>query len=182
MASKDEEAGEDGAENAEGAAGSKKGLGKIFGLLKNKKVLMIAAPVLLLLLGGGGAGLYFFVLKPSGADTKPQAAEAVLTPPQVVFADVPDILVNIQSNDGTPAYLKLSVSLELDNDLEKAGMAALMPRLVDQFQSYLRELRMDDLKGSAGVLRLKEDLMRRTNVAAAPYKVRDVLLKQVIVQ
>src|SRR5690242_8000788 len=108
MASKDEEAGEDGAENAEGAAteGSKKGLGKILGLLKNKKLLIIAAPVLLLLLGGGGAGAYFFLLKPSGADNKPQAAEAVLTPPQVAFADVPDILVNIQSNDGTPAYLK----------------------------------------------------------------------------
>jgi flagellar FliL protein len=185
MASRDEEAGEEGAaEGAEGAPaeGGKKGLGKILGLLKNKKILMIAAPVLLLLIGGGGAGAYFFLLKPSGADKKPQAQEAVLTPPQVAFADVPDILVNIQSNDGTPAYLKLSVSLELDNDMEKAGMTALMPRLVDQFQAYLRELRMDDLKGSAGVLRLKEELLRRVNVAAAPYKVRDVLLKQVIVQ
>ena len=105
-----------------------------------------------------------------------------LTPPQVAFSDVPDILVNIQSNDGTPAYLKLSLSLEMDNDLEKTGMTALMPRLVDQFQSYLRELRIDDLKGSEGVLRLKEELLRRVNAAAAPYKVRDVLLKQMIVQ
>ena len=61
--------------------------------------------------------------------------------------------------------------------LEKTGMTALMPRMVDQFQAYLRELRVDDLKGSAGVLRLKEELLRRVNVAAAPYKVRDVLLK-----
>ena len=37
-----------------------------------------------------------------------------LTPPNVAFYDVPDIIVNIQSADGTPAYLKLSVSLELD--------------------------------------------------------------------
>ena len=54
--------------------------------------------------------------------------------------------------------------------LEKAGMQALMPRVVDQFQAYLRELRVDDLKGSAGVLRLKEELLRRVNVAAAPYR------------
>ena len=105
-----------------------------------------------------------------------------LTPPQVAFSDVPDILVNIQSNDGTPAYLKLSLSLEMDNDLEKAGITALTPRLVDQFQSYLRELRVDDLKGSEGVLRLKEELLRRVNAASAPYHVRDVLLKQMIVQ
>ena len=32
------------------------------------------------------------------------------------------------------------------------------------------------------MLRLKEELLRRVNVAAAPYKVRDVLLKQMIVQ
>ena len=152
-------------------------------MLKSKKVLMIGAPVLVLLLAGAGAGTYFFVLKPHDADkAKVAKADAPLTPPEVAFADVPDILVNIQSNDGTPAYLKLTVSLEMDNDLQKTGMAALMPRLVDQFQSYLRELRLDDLKGSAGVLRLKEELLRRVNVAAAPYKVRDVLLKQMIVQ
>ncbi len=75
-----------------------------------------------------------------------KADESPLTPPQVAFSDVPDMLVNIQSNDGTPAYLKLSLSLEMDNDLAKTGMQALMPRLVDQFQSYLRELRLDDLR------------------------------------
>jgi flagellar protein FliL len=58
----------------------------------------------------------------------------------------------------------------------------LMPRIVDQFQGYLRELRMDDLKGSAGVVRLKEELLRRINASAAPYRVRDVLLKQMLVQ
>jgi flagellar FliL protein len=169
---------------AEGAvdAAPKKGLGKILGLLKNKKVLMIGAPVLLLLLGGIGAGVYFFVLKPHGAEKKP-AEEVQLTPPQVAFDDVDDLLVNIQSPDATtPAYLKLSVSLELDNDLQKTGVTALMPRIKDQFQAYLRELRVDDLKGSGGVLRMKEELLRRVNVAAAPYKVRDVLLKQMIVQ
>ena len=62
-------------------------------------------------------------------------------PAHVAFSDVPDIIVNIQSGDGTPAYLKLSVSLEMDNELEKTGMAALMPRVMDQFQAYLRELR-----------------------------------------
>jgi flagellar protein FliL len=183
MAKKEKEAEAEGENTAaEGAdAAPKKGLGKILGLLKNKKILMIAAPVLVVLLGGIGAGTYFFVFK-SHADKKPVAQEAQLTPPSVAFNDVDDLLVNIQSPDSTPAYLKLSVSLELDNDLEKTGVTALMPRIKDQFQAYLRELRVDDLKGSAGVLRMKEELLRRVNVAAAPYKVRDVLLKQMIVQ
>jgi flagellar protein FliL len=183
MAKKDKEkepdADADG-ENAEGKGedAPKKGLKRFL----SKKILMIAVPALVLVLGGGGGAAYFFLLKPHAEDKSKLADAPPLTPPQVAFSDVPDILVNIQSSDGTPAYLKLSLSLEMDNDLEKTGMTALMPRLVDQFQSYLRELRVDDLKGSEGVLRLKEELLRRVNASAAPYKVRDVLLKQMIVQ
>ncbi|MEP6830937.1 MAG: flagellar basal body-associated FliL family protein [Rhizomicrobium sp.] len=167
-------------ENAEakGEGAPKKGLKRFL----TKKILMIAVPALVLVLGGGGSAAYFFLLKPHDADKTKVAEAPPLTPPEVAFSDVPDILVNIQSSDGTPAYLKLSLSLEMDNELEKTGMTALMPRLVDQFQSYLRELRVDDLKGSEGVLRLKEELLRRVNASAAPYKVRDVLLKQMIVQ
>jgi flagellar protein FliL len=150
-------------------------------LLGNKKMLIIAAAALLLILGGGGAALYFFVF--SGGDSQAaKAADAPPAPPQVAFFDVPDLLVNIQTTDGTPAYLKLSVSLELADDAEKNGMQALTPRIVDQLQGYLRELRTDDLKGSAGVMRLKEEMLRRVNAAATPYHVRDVLLKEMVVQ
>jgi flagellar FliL protein len=155
----------------------KKGLGRFL----SKKMLMIAVPALLLVVGGGGAGAYFF-LKKSDKTQEAKADDVPLTPPKVAFSDMQDILVNIQSNDGTPAYLKLGVSLELEDDAQKAALTPLMPRITDQFQAYLRELRLDDLKGSAGVLRLKEELLRRVNVAAAPYKVRDVLLKEMIVQ
>jgi flagellar FliL protein len=147
-----------------------------------KKMLMIAVPALLLVIGGGGAGAYFFLFKKSDKTQEAKAEEVPLTPPKVAFSDMQDILVNIQGNDGTPAYLKLGVSLELENEEQKTALQPLMPRITDQFQAYLRELRLDDLKGSAGVLRLKEELLRRVNVAAAPYKVRDVLLKEMIVQ
>lgn len=150
-----------------------------------KKFLLIAgggAAVLVLALG---AGAYFFFLRgPSDAD-KPKMAGNIqlpLVPPQVVFFDMPDMVVNIQSADSTPAYLKLSVSLELAAPEEKPALQTLMPRIVDQFQSYLRELRIDDLHGSAGVMRVKEELLRRINAAAAPYPIRDVLLKEMIVQ
>jgi flagellar FliL protein len=149
--------------------------------LLSKKMLMIAVPALLLVLGGAGGGAYFFLFKKSDAQMA-KADDVPLTPPKVAFSDMADILVNIQSSDGTPAYLKLGISLELEDDAQKTAITPLMPRITDQFQAYLRELRLDDLKGSAGVLRLKEELLRRVNVAAAPYHVRDVLLKEMIVQ
>jgi len=183
MAKKDKEPdaeadGENAEAKGEGEGAPKKGLKRFL----TKKILMIAVPALVLVLGGGGGATYFFLLKPHDAGKTKVAEAPPLTPPEVAFSDVPDILVNIQSSDGTPAYLKLSLSLEMDNELQKTGMTALMPRLVDQFQAYLRELRVDDLKGSEGVLRLKEELLRRVNASAAPYKVRDVLLKQMIIQ
>ena len=182
-----DDAGKEGApEGAEGAP--KKGfLGKILSkdFLLSKKTLMIGAPVLLLLLGGAGGGTYYFMFMHKSEDEAKLAAAAEpvpVTPPNVSFYDVPTLLVSIQSTDGTPHYLKVTVTLELNDDLAKTGIKVLEPRLEDQFQSYLRELRMDDLNGSAGMARIKEELLRRVNVAAAPYKVRDVLLKEFIPQ
>jgi flagellar protein FliL len=184
MAKKKEEPKTDDAPEGQAADGEAPKQGFVKKLLGNKLLLIAMAVVLLLVVGGGGAGLYFFVFAAPKPDPKLASNEAPMpvTPPQVAFYDVPDIIVNIQSADGSPAYLKLSTSLELETADEKAGMTALMPRIVDQFQGYLRELRIDDLKGSAGVLRLKEELLRRINAAAAPYRVRDVLLKEMIVQ
>ncbi|MEI9929694.1 MAG: flagellar basal body-associated FliL family protein [Rhizomicrobium sp.] len=172
------------AEGSEGGDATEPKQGFVKKLLGNKKLLIVAAAGLLIVLGGGGAGLYFFVFAAPKADASKTAngESGPVTPPQVAYNDVPDIVVNIQSADGNPAYLKISASLELNTADEKAGITALMPRVVDQFQGYLRELRVDDLKGSAGVLRLKEELLRRVNAAAAPYHVRDVLLKEMIVQ
>ena len=149
-----------------------------------KKFLLIAGGGgLALVLALGGGAYFFFFSGSSPSATKTASATAVpLVAPQVAYYDMPDIVVNIQSADGSPAYLKLSVALELDNADERLGLQTLMPRVVDQFQGYLRELRVDDLHGSAGVVRLKEELLRRINVAAAPFPVRDVLLKEMIVQ
>jgi len=151
---------------------------------------LIVAGGLVVVLGGGGAAYYFLGGSPPAdehAEGAPAAAghgpaPSELPPEHAAFFDVPDIVVNIQTADSTPAYLKLSVSLELDSVEAKAAIEPVMPRVVDQFQTYLRELRVDDVRGSMGVMRLKEELLRRVNLAAAPTPVRDVLLKEMIVQ
>ena len=176
---------EDDEENGGEAGNAEPKKGFVKKLLGNRKMLMIGGGALALLLAAGG-GAYFFLFNGSDAPQQTKTADAKpaapIVPPQVSFFNMPDIVVNIQTPDGSPAYLKLSVALELAADDEKNGLQVLMPRIVDQFQSYLRELRVDDLRGSEGVLRLKEELLRRINVAASPYRVRDVLLKQMIVQ
>ena len=63
-----------------------------------------------------------------------------------------------------------------------AEIQPLMPRVMDNFQIFLRELRPSDLEGSAGLYRLKEELVRRINAAIYPARVEAILFKDVLVQ
>jgi flagellar FliL protein len=102
----------------------------------------------------------------------------------VVFLDMPDVLVNLSASNGSERtqYLKVKVTLELPNEATSAQIQPLMPRLMDAFQTYLRELRPSDLDGSAGLYRLKEELTRRVNAAIAPSRINAVLFKEIVVQ
>ena len=187
---------EEGADAKEAAPKKASLIGRILGLLNPlaffklplMQKLIVAAGLLVVLVSGGGA-YYFLGGAPAEEHADAAATEGAhgapaseLPPVHAAFFDVPDIIVNIQSADSTPAYLKLAVSLELDGEEARAAIEPVMPRVVDQFQTYLRELRVDDVRGSMGVMRLKEELLRRVNLAAAPTPVRDVLLKEMIVQ
>ena len=140
------------------------------------KLILIAAAGLVVL-GGGGAGAYFYF----GRSGHEKPKEAVAKP--ATFVDLPDVLVNL-ANTGTDRtqYLKVKVVLELPDAALVQQIQPLMPRVMDAFQTYLRELRPTDLDGSAGLYRLKEELTRRVNAAVAPNRITAVLFKEIVVQ
>jgi flagellar FliL protein len=139
--------------------------------------MMIIAAAGLLVVGGGGFGGYLF-FKGAGHEKPKEAAAKPAT-----FVDLPDVLVNL-STAGTDRtqYLKVKIVLELPDPALVQTIQPLMPRVMDAFQTYLRELRPTDLDGSAGLYRLKEELTRRVNVAVAPNKITAVLFKEIVVQ
>ncbi|MGE4312954.1 MAG: flagellar basal body-associated FliL family protein [Pseudobdellovibrionaceae bacterium] len=102
--------------------------------------------------------------------------------PGIAFLPIPDMLVNLSSDDGQPRYLRLSVQLELESEADRAAVEAVLPRVIDQFQTYLRELRVEDLRGSKGIYRLQIELLNRVNTAAYPVKVKDVLFQEILIQ
>jgi flagellar protein FliL len=149
-----------------------------------KIVLFIVLP--LLLIGGIGAGVMFSGLLDSpekGKKSAKVAAEAEAPPPiKTVFYDLPEMLVNLNSTGRRPSFLKIKVSFEVANEPALKRLATLKPRIIDHFQVYLRELRIDDLRGSAGIYRLREELLARVNAAIKPTKVVNVLFREVLVQ
>jgi flagellar protein FliL len=148
-----------------------------------KKLLLLALAGLVLLLLIAAGVLFFtgvadkFIGHKEAAKVEDKAA-----PPPTVFYDLPDLLVNLNTNGRKASFLKLSVSLELERAEDLPRLQAVMPRIVDNFQVYLRELRVEDLRGSGGIYRLREELLARVNAAAAPIKVVDVLFKEMLVQ
>jgi flagellar FliL protein len=143
-----------------------------------KIVLFIVLPVLVV---AAAIGAVIF----SGAADKflgrGEYAERAASKPAVFF-DMPELLVNLNTGGRRVSFLKLSIALELNDPDDVPKVQLLMPRLIDSFQVYLRELRIEDLRGSAGIYRLREDLLARVNEIAKPVKIRDVLFKEMLVQ
>jgi len=195
---KEAEAPPEGAEGVEGEAPAKK---------KPKlMVLIIAGVAALAVLGGGGAGAWFMFLQPKpagehgeakekpkkkkkdggdhgkgGGKGEPGAAVVKEGPDGVVFYTLPDITVNMQTADGRPTYLKLKLTLELPDEHLVETLDPAMPRINDMFQTFLREMRPEDLSGSQGSYQLRMEILRRVNLLVAPSKVNAVLIEEMLI-
>ncbi len=143
-----------------------------------KRKLLLAVPVLLVALGAGG---WFSGLIPRLLGSKPKApvASAALPPS---YIDIPEIITNLNVPGRRPSYLKLHAKIELAGGADPAPVNAAMPRLLDLFQTYLRDMRPDELRGSEGSYRLREALLDRANVAVAPASIEDVLFVEMVIE
>ncbi|HEY1386151.1 MAG TPA: flagellar basal body-associated FliL family protein [Dongiaceae bacterium] len=146
-----------------------------------KLVLFIILP--LLLFGGGGAAAWFLLFQGHDApvdETAAAAEEEAAHPP--VYFDMDEMTVNLSTDSRRNSYLKLKLALELGKPEDSETLPNVLPRVVDQFQIYLRGVRVEDLQGSDGLQRLREELLLRAQKAAAPATVKDVLFKVVQIQ
>jgi flagellar FliL protein len=168
------------------------------------KLILIAAAGALVVLGGGGAGAYMFFAKPKPAahgekakkaekkkdgkgdhgeaGAKEGASPITEGPDGVVFYTMPDLVVNIQGADNRPTFLKLKLAFELADEETAEQITPNQPRLSDMFQTFLRELRPEDLSGSEGSYQLRMEILRRVNLVIAPAKVNAVLIQEMLIQ
>lgn len=165
--------------------------------------LIAGAAALVLVLGGGGGAAYFFLLKPkpeavAGKDGKKKpekkgkkeekgkkdeksAGMVREGPDGVLFYTLPDVVVNMQTADGRPTFLKLKLTLELPNQETVDELEPNLPRLQDMFQTFLRELRPEDLSGSQGSYQLRMEILRRVNLVIAPSHANAVLIEEMLI-
>jgi flagellar FliL protein len=147
---------------------------------RKRKLILLAAP---LTFAAFFAGLWFSGVLPRMigiAHKKPDAeAKAAAAP---IYVDLPEMVANLNSDARRPEYVKLLARVEVSRPEDADRVKQAIPRLQDMFQTYLREMRPEELRGSAGTYRLREELIIRANIAAAPAHVTDVLFIQMLVQ
>jgi flagellar FliL protein len=147
-----------------------------------KKKLLLAVPVVLVAVG---AGLWFSGVLPGllgmkgRAGAEQSAAKRTGAP---VYLDVPELITNLNVPGRRQSYLKLHAKLELGGPEDVAPVTAAMPRILDLFQTYLRDMRPEELRGSEGSYRLREELIGRAAVAVAPAHIQNVLFEELIIQ
>jgi len=154
---------------------------------RGKLLLLAGVP---LLLCGLGEGLWFGGLLPKmlghGKEHPPAettaSSGAPTAPRPPVFLDMPEIVANLNVPGLRSRYIKLRSKIELVRPEDAAALQAAMPRLQDLYTTYLREMRPEEFRGSAGTQRLREELIARANLAAAPARVTDVLFVELLLQ
>lgn len=146
---------------------------------RRRLILMLVPAVI----GVALAALWFTGLLPHWlglSHPAPIAAKAAAPPP--IYIDLPEMVANLNSNPRRPSYVKLVARVEVATPDDAERVRQAMPRLQDLFQTYMREMRPEELRGSAGIYRLREELIARADAAAAPARVDDVLFVQMLIQ
>lgn len=185
--------GENPEDGAEGEDGEEKP--------KSKKKLIIIIVIAVLVLVGGGVGAFLFMKKDDGGASEEMShGEGVSDEAsahgdeagdeesaesgsfRAIYYDMEEFIVNLNVGSKRASFLKMTISLELLGEAQIPRIEEKMPRIRDSFQVYMRELRNEDLQGSAGLYRLREELLLRINKVVYPGKVNDILFKEILVQ
>ena len=86
------------------------------------------------------------------------------------------MIAGFDSGAREAAHIRLKTKLELSR---KEGVVIArndLPRMVDLVHGYLRETCLEELRGTAGTYRLREELVRRTSPVVVPARVMDIPL------
>lgn len=96
---------------------------------------------------------------------------------------MPKLVMNLASTGGARAtMMELELSLESSTPSSFNRVPELMPRLKDTLNSFLRELRVEDLNGSGGTYTLRRELLKRFNTVLDPKKIDAVLIEGMLIQ
>lgn len=117
-----------------------------------------------------------------GKEGEKKGALVTGAPGGPLFYDLPDIMVNIDSEGKAPAFLKTKIALQVVRAEDANIIQGFLPRILDEAQLFLREIRLTALKNPKTLERLRQEMLARVRRAVRPIKVNDLLFREFLVQ
>ncbi|TYB87881.1 flagellar basal body-associated protein FliL [Oceaniovalibus sp. ACAM 378] len=146
---------------------------------KTGKPGMLIGLFLALLLGSGGfyavwSGMIF---EDRSSENDPPVA---VVPGLPDFAFVPISPIMVSLSPGTNArHLRFQAQLEVAKANE-SEVTALLPRVIDVLNSYLRAIDPAELEKPGGLTRLRAQMLRRVQIVTGDGRVRDLLIMEFV--
>ncbi|WP_457649676.1 flagellar basal body-associated FliL family protein [Profundibacter sp.] len=145
---------------------------------KSKMPLIIG---LVLALTGGGGGFYAVqsgMLFGSHEEATTDSHVAAEPMPDVVFVPVDPLIINLGGRSRNQ-FLRFRSSLEVDGAYE-AEVTALLPRVLDILNGYLRAVDVKDLEDPSALIRLRAQMLRRIQTVTGEGHVKDLLIMEFV--
>lgn len=138
--------------------------------------LLIGLVAALALGGGGFYAIWSGMLDPTALVGKKEPhAEAGAAP---AFVALDPVMISLPPGSSA-RHLRFTGQLEVEPAM--AGeVAALMPRILDTLNTYLRAVEVRDLENPAALQRLRAQMLRRVQVVTGEGRVRDLLVTEFI--
>ncbi len=152
---------------------------------KRSKLPLIIGLVLFLAASGGGfyatfSGMFSIASLMGGGDDHGEEEVAMAETSAPTFFPLGETIIPL-GPDAEAEYLLMTSEIEIDpKDLE--AFEAMLPRIQDLFNTYLRAVEARDLDQPNSTMRLRDQLLRRIRVIAEPATPRDLLFTSFILK
>lgn len=145
------------------------------GPAKNKTRLIIVLAVILAILAC--IGISYYAMKKKAPDVEMKNSLQ-----STMFIPIEEVTVNLRTNDDSHSWLRVKVTLEVHGKNNYDVAVKMMPKIIDVFQTYLKELRKTDLDGSFGIYKMKDEMLMRINTMLYPAQIEGVFFQEIIMQ
>lgn len=96
----------------------------------------------------------------------------------VSFVPIDPMIISL-GRSGESRHLRFQAQLEAAPE-HAAEVQALMPRVVDMLNGYLRAVDIRELEDPAALIRLRAQLLRRVQIVTGEGRVRDLLIMEFV--
>ena len=146
------------------------------------KIIAIGVLALGLILGGGGTvGVLYYLGLVGGKEDSSGRQVAVVSLGSPELIDFPEMNVDLKVSTCRSPYVRFRMTIEATGNA-RSLVTAMQPQIADAIQQHLRSQERQQLVGTEGADRLRNEARDTINRLIAPERINSVIFKKFVLQ